>query len=59
MKYYEMESNSKKVTSIVLKRFHCIEQDKEFKSKQHYVSTFERVEQILSKDKYLRIIKIE
>lgn len=59
MKYYEMESNSKKVTSIVLKRFHCIEQDKELQPKQHYVSTFKRVEQILSKDKYLRIIKIE
>lgn len=54
-----MESNSKKVTSIVLKRFNCIEQNKEFKPKQHYVSTFERVEQILSKDKYLKIIKIE
>lgn len=54
-----MESNRKKVTSIVLKRFHCIEQNKEFKAKQHYASTFERVEQILSKDKYLRIIKIE
>lgn len=54
-----MEIIEKTVTSVVLKRFFCTKQNREFIPKQHYVSTFERVEQILSKDKYLRIIKIE
>lgn len=47
------------VTSIVLKKFHCVKQNKQFLPKQHYVSSMNRVEEILSKDKYLKIIKIE
>lgn len=54
-----MESNRKKVTSIVLKKFYCTKQNKEFRPKQIYICSMARVEEILSKDKYLRIIKIE
>lgn len=49
----------KLVTSIVLKKFHCTKHNKEYFPKQQYISTFERVEEILSKDKYLTVIKIE
>lgn len=50
---------SKKVTSIVLKRFHCTKQNREFIPKQHYISSLERYEEIIKKDKYLKLIKLE
>lgn len=54
-----MTPKEKTVTSIVLKRFHCTKQNREFIPKQHYISSLERYEEIIKKDKYLKLIKLE
>lgn len=54
-----MEIIEKTVTSVVLKRFFCIKQKKEFIPKQLYISSIQRAEEILTKDKFIKIVKIE
>ena len=54
-----MEIIEKTVTSVVLKRFFCTKQNREFIPKQHYISSMERAEEILKKDKFIKIVKIE